>query len=175
VRLAPETQAIATPSGARTTAASARAAGPRRRGGTSAETTTVPGTSMPTRISEHDPIWHEAVVHVESVEKGSTRQKQVVVRFPGSNDVRWRNHPKFRPGQQGVFLLNAVSPRGKGAARPQSVVSARGARVSTTSVSLPQGAMQAMVAAQPISAIERVRQLLTTPKVSTRSARRRRR
>lgn len=56
------------------------------------------------RISEHDPLWSEAVIDVHDVHKGNA-QKQVVIRFPSSNDVRWHKAPKFQPGQQGVWLL----------------------------------------------------------------------
>jgi hypothetical protein len=58
------------------------------------------------RISEHAPIWHEAVVDVDAVHRGSFGGKQVVIRFPSSNDVRWYKAPKFRAGQEGVFLLH---------------------------------------------------------------------
>ena len=91
----------------------------------------------PAWISEHDPLWHEAVVNIESVEKGSARQRQVVVRFPSSNDVRWKHHSKLIPGQQGVFLLSR-STAGKAGRAP----------------------MLATSAAQPISAIEKIRELL---------------
>jgi hypothetical protein len=65
-------------------------------------------TESPTRkrISEHDPKWREAVIKIEGVEKGSHKGKQVVVRFPQSNDVRWHKAPKFHEGQEGVFILH---------------------------------------------------------------------
>lgn len=58
------------------------------------------------RISEHDPDWREAVIDVDRVGKGAGTRKQVVVKFPASNDVRWFRAPKFTPGQQGVFILH---------------------------------------------------------------------
>jgi hypothetical protein len=59
------------------------------------------------RISEHAPMWQEAVVDVEAVHKGRhDERKQVVIRFPTSTDVRWREAPKFHAGQEGVFLLH---------------------------------------------------------------------
>jgi hypothetical protein len=71
------------------------------------------------RISEHAPLWQEAVIDVDEVHKGRHAQKQVVVRFPSSTDVRWHNAPKFHPGQEGVFLLHqaqlAGGPRMAGA------------------------------------------------------------
>jgi hypothetical protein len=79
-------------------------------------------------VSEHNPVWQEAVIEVSDVEKGKGTSKQIVVRFPESTDVRWYEAPKFEPGQEGVFLLkdekrsaksagDAVSaPKGKGKA-----------------------------------------------------------
>jgi hypothetical protein len=159
VRVAPETEAAMT----------AAPPGPvpmtRRRGTVAA----AGPAGAPRRISEHDPIWHEAVVNVESVEKGSTNQKQVVVRFPGSNDVRWRYHPKLRPGQQAVFLLNAETtppPRARAAARGTA------ARFTAAPVpTLQSAAMQPTGEPQPISTIERVRQLLGTPATTSGAAR----
>ena len=57
-------------------------------------------------ISEHDPQWREAVVEVSDADKGGDRKKQIVVRFPGSDDVRWYRAPKFAAGQEGVFILH---------------------------------------------------------------------
>lgn len=64
-------------------------------------------------ITEHDPQWREAVVEVADVEKGSGQKREVVVRFPSSNDVRWYRAPKFEPGQQGVFILHKAEPGSK--------------------------------------------------------------
>ena len=72
------------------------ASGARTRGGAAPEETT---------ISEHNPVWQEAVIQVTDVEKGSPKTRQVVVRFPGSTDVHWYGAPKLSPGQEGVFLL----------------------------------------------------------------------
>jgi hypothetical protein len=69
-----------------------------------ASATTGGGTTE--RISEHAPLWQEAVVSVDAVHKGDHSKKEVVVRFPASTDVRWRNAPKFHTGQEGVFLLH---------------------------------------------------------------------
>jgi hypothetical protein len=59
----------------------------------------------PSRISEHEPFWREAVVEVHAVHKGTVGKQQVVLRFPSSTDVRWHRAPKFRAGQEGVFSL----------------------------------------------------------------------
>jgi hypothetical protein len=58
------------------------------------------------RISEHAPMWQEAVIAVDEVHKGSGAKKQVVIRFPSSTDVRWYRAPKFHAGQEGVFMLH---------------------------------------------------------------------
>jgi hypothetical protein len=62
-------------------------------------------TPEPVRISEHEPLWREAVVEVQEVHKGTVGKRQVVLRFPNSTDVRWHHAPKFAVGQQGVFSL----------------------------------------------------------------------
>lgn len=72
-----------------------------------------PETGRRRPITEHDPQWREAVVEVDDVEKGSGQKKEVVVRFPSSNDVRWYRAPKFEPGQQGVFILHKAEPGSK--------------------------------------------------------------
>jgi hypothetical protein len=69
---------------------------------------TEPTSSGTTRITEHDPVWQEAVVEVDDVAKGSLaddQKKQIVVRFARSEDARWYQAPKFEVGQEGVWLL----------------------------------------------------------------------
>ena len=63
--------------------------------------------SVPYRVTEHDPDWHEAVVVVQSVLKGGkVKGNKVVVRFPQRNDVAWVRSPKFTKNHQGIFCLN---------------------------------------------------------------------
>ena len=57
-------------------------------------------------ITEHDPNWQEAVVEVQSVVSGQLRAPQITVLFPASMDVMWRDAPKHRPGERGVWLLH---------------------------------------------------------------------
>ena len=68
-------------------------------------------------ISEHAPMWREAVIAIDAVHKGRHAGDEVVVRFPASRDVRWHKAPKFEAGQEGVFLLHksqaAPGTRGK--------------------------------------------------------------
>jgi hypothetical protein len=61
---------------------------------------------MPGPVSEHDPMWMEAVLDVESVLKGTTPPAPVVVVFPASIDVMWVNAPKFHAGQEATLMLH---------------------------------------------------------------------
>lgn len=59
-------------------------------------------------ITEHDPGWREAVVKIDSLESGALHDPavdEVVVRFAGSDDVKWRESPKFAVNQEGVWML----------------------------------------------------------------------
>ena len=56
-------------------------------------------------ISEHEPDYAEAVVQVESVQKGTERGRTVAVTFPQSTDERWLLSPKFKQGESGIWLL----------------------------------------------------------------------
>ncbi len=56
--------------------------------------------------SEHSADWHEAVLQIDSVLKGTKPKKgKMVVRFPLSRDVAWVNSPKFEKLQRGIFFL----------------------------------------------------------------------
>jgi hypothetical protein len=63
-------------------------------------------TTLTKPISEHDPLMQEAVVEVDAVHKGEHASNEVTVHFPSSTDVKWYKAPKFRPGQQGFFMLH---------------------------------------------------------------------
>jgi hypothetical protein len=54
--------------------------------------------------SEHNAYWQEAIVEVQETLKGAAGA-QVVVRFPTSVDVMWKGFPRFKVGQEGLFLL----------------------------------------------------------------------
>jgi hypothetical protein len=58
-----------------------------------------------TGISEHDPEWHEAIVELRSVERGQFPDKQLTILFPASNDELWSEAPKFKDGQEGLWIL----------------------------------------------------------------------
>ena len=68
--------------------------------------TTPDAASVPHRVTEHDPDWHDAVIKIESVLKGPKPKKnKLVVRFPQCNDVAWAHAPKFEKNQEGIFFL----------------------------------------------------------------------
>lgn len=54
--------------------------------------------------SEHDPVWTEATVQVDEMMKGKAA-KTITFVFAASTDVAWYRAPKFKQGDQGVFLL----------------------------------------------------------------------
>jgi hypothetical protein len=68
------------------------------------------GVGPTQRLSEHDPVWLDAVIQVHAVHKGSHSGKKAVVRFPASHDVLWHQAPKFQAGQEGFFMLHRGEP-----------------------------------------------------------------
>lgn len=73
-----------------------------------------PKSGAPSRVTEHDPDWHEAVVEVQSVLKGGkVKGNKVIVRFPNRNDVAWVSSPKFEKNQRGIFCLNRDQSTGQ--------------------------------------------------------------
>ena len=74
---------------------------------TGVRTWTAPGlSSVPHRVTEHDPDWHDAVIKIESILKGpKIRKNKLVVRFPQCNDVAWVHAPRFEKNQEGIFFL----------------------------------------------------------------------
>lgn len=56
-------------------------------------------------ISEHAPDWWEAEIEIESVEKGRHEGDDISIFFPNSVDVTWSQSPKFKPGQEGLWIL----------------------------------------------------------------------
>lgn len=110
-------------------------------------------------ISEHNPIWQEAVIEVSDVEKGQGTQKQILVRFPESTDVMWADAPKLRLGQEGVFLLKNEKGQRKSAARSASVrAGERAASAQKVYTALDSEAVQ------PIQRVEAIRSIIKTAK-----------
>jgi hypothetical protein len=54
--------------------------------------------------SEHDPKWWTAVVRVDTFAKGAGPTELTIV-FPSSDDELWIDAPKFRPDQEGIWIL----------------------------------------------------------------------
>src|SRR5205085_8051235 len=59
----------------------------------------------PATMTEHSPMWSEAIIQVTNIEKGSLPSNEVVVLYPESRDVMWYRAPKFQAGQEGVWIL----------------------------------------------------------------------
>jgi hypothetical protein len=57
---------------------------------------------------EHDPKWMQAVVEVEDIEKSNNSPNipQVIVFFPNSTDVAWKDSPKLFIGEKATFILH---------------------------------------------------------------------
>jgi hypothetical protein len=109
-----------------------------------------PKSGAPSRVTEHEPDWHEAVVEVQSVLKGGkVKGNKVIVRFPNRNDVAWVNSPKFAKNQRGIFCLN----------RDQSTGAPANAGGQQANVYTCLGHGDAL----PISEEARVRSLLKNP------------
>jgi len=110
-----------------------------------------PKSGAPSRVTEHDPDWHEAVVEVQSVLKGGkVKGNKVIVRFPNRNDVAWVSSPKFAKNQRGIFCLN----RDQSTGAPTTTMGGQQVNVYTC---LGHGD------ALPISEEARVRSLLKDP------------
>jgi hypothetical protein len=79
------------------------------------------------RTREHDPMWRDAMVRVEDVHKGNHESKDIVVRFPASNDIAWRNSPKLHVGQTGHFSLHRSQMPASGSVALHAVAEEAGA------------------------------------------------
>lgn len=55
--------------------------------------------------SEHNPVWQDAIVEVDTGLKGARQGEKITVRFAASRDVAWFRAPKLEPNQRAVFLL----------------------------------------------------------------------
>jgi hypothetical protein len=77
----------------------------------SGRVTSVRRAEVPRVGSEHDPDWYTAFIQVESVIKGQMPAHEVILLFPNSDDVMWHDSPKFKEGQQGVWLLHRNQAR----------------------------------------------------------------
>ena len=54
--------------------------------------------------SEHDPQWWIAALQIDGFAKGQGPTQMTIV-FPNSKDELWIDAPKFKPDQEGVWIL----------------------------------------------------------------------
>ncbi|MDB5339328.1 MAG: hypothetical protein JWN70_4947 [Planctomycetaceae bacterium] len=68
------------------------------------------------RMTEHDPQWQQAVVAVDNVAKGGVAANStVIVRYPTSPDLLYKDFLKPKIGDRAIFILrktDAVTPAG---------------------------------------------------------------
>jgi len=115
-----------------------------------------------TRISEHMPMWRDAVIEVESVHKGQNPGETAVVRYPASDDVRWHRAIKFSPGQEGFFLLH----RGESKPKDRPRVAAAGLNAVTDVAPDVYTALHPLDY-QPFDSSDAVQQIITDTKSET--------
>lgn len=56
-------------------------------------------------ISEHNPEWKEAEIELAAVLKGRHESKRVSIFFPSTTDAAWHESPKFKAGDEGIWVL----------------------------------------------------------------------
>lgn len=56
-------------------------------------------------VTEHDPEWMEAEIQIEETLNGKADGGSVKILFASSNDVMYYLAPKFKQGDEGIFLL----------------------------------------------------------------------
>ena len=56
--------------------------------------------------SEHAPLWREATIEVQEVEKGDLSESSITVFFSASGDIQWHTTPILEVGQKRIFVLN---------------------------------------------------------------------
>ncbi len=99
-------------------------------------------TGPPGPVSEHDPMWTEALVNASCALKGPASASPLVVRFAASDDVAWTTSPKLAASQVAAFIL-----------------------ASDTVTKIPGAAYMAVnaLAVQPTSAVDSMSALLQCP------------
>jgi len=70
-------------------------------------------TQRPAFLSQHNPDWHQAVIQVDTVEKGHITTKDLPVFYAASSDIAWFQSPKLSKGDRGIWLLQNKDPFGK--------------------------------------------------------------
>jgi hypothetical protein len=55
--------------------------------------------------TEHEPDWWQADIRVEARIKGAVASPTLTILFPNSQDELWMDSPKFKEGQEGIWIL----------------------------------------------------------------------
>jgi hypothetical protein len=62
-------------------------------------------------VREHDPDWWRATMHVTHAERGDVADdEEVKVLYANSLDIQWREAPKPKAAQNGLWLLHTTEP-----------------------------------------------------------------
>lgn len=62
-------------------------------------------------VREHDPDWWRATMHVTHAEQGDVADDaEIQVLYANSLDIQWRESPKPKAAQDGLWLLHATEP-----------------------------------------------------------------
>lgn len=56
-------------------------------------------------ITEHDPGWKRGEIEVAAALKGRHESKRVSIFFPSTTDAAWHDSPKFKAGDEGIWIL----------------------------------------------------------------------
>ena len=60
-------------------------------------------------FAEHSHLWWKATLDVDHVEKGKDQEGMLDVLYANSLDVSWRDAPKPKAGQSGLWILHSTS------------------------------------------------------------------
>ena len=67
--------------------------------------------SQPMIGSEHDPEWREAEIQIDETLKGKAAGQTIKILFSASKDVMFFEAPKFREGDEGIFIIKQADPQ----------------------------------------------------------------
>jgi hypothetical protein len=61
--------------------------------------------------TEHDPEWKEAEIQIDQTLKGKIESKTVKILFASGKDVMFFQAPKFKEGDEGIFIIQQTDPQ----------------------------------------------------------------
>ena len=73
-------------------------------------------------FAEHSHLWWKATLDVDHVEKGKAKKGMLDVLYANSLDVRWRDAPKPKAGQSGLWILHNTSVPGLRKVAPFEII-----------------------------------------------------